>query len=80
MINLLEIKNPQFLSDLSVKELEELSKEIRSFLVEKVSKTGGHLSSNLGVGELTIALHKVLKALRTNLFLMLDIKDILIKF
>ena len=62
MINLYEIKDPSFLSDLSVKELEELSKEIRTFLIEKVSKTGGHLSSNLGVVELTIALHKVFES------------------
>ena len=62
MINLKEIENPSFLSDLSIKELEELSKEIRSFLIENVSKTGGHLSSNLGVVELTIALHKVFES------------------
>ncbi len=62
MINLNEIKDPSFLSDLSVKELEELSKEIRTFLIEKVAKTGGHLSSNLGMVELTIALHKVFES------------------
>lgn len=59
MIDLLNIKDPSFLKDLDKKELEELSKEIRRFLIESVSKTGGHLSSNLGVVELTIALHKV---------------------
>lgn len=42
------------------KELPRLAKEIRHFLVENVSKTGGHLSSNLGVVELTIALHRFL--------------------
>ncbi len=62
MINLHEIKDPSFLSDLSIKELEELSRDIREFLIEKVSKTGGHLSSNLGVVELTIALHKVFES------------------
>ncbi len=62
MINLKEIKDPSFLSDLSIKELNELSKEIRTFLIESVSKTGGHLSSNLGVVELTIALHKVFES------------------
>jgi len=62
MVNLNEIKDPSFLSDLSVKELEELSKQIREFLIEKVAKTGGHLSSNLGVVELTIALHKVFES------------------
>ncbi len=45
------------LKSLSVKELEDLAEEIRSFLVHSVSKTGGHLASNLGVVELTIALH-----------------------
>ncbi|MCK5388814.1 MAG: hypothetical protein KAJ22_05960, partial [Candidatus Izimaplasma sp.] len=43
-MNLNEIKDPKFLTELSVKELEELSKEIRTFLIEKISKTGGHLS------------------------------------
>ncbi len=42
-----------------ISELEALSKEIRSFLIEKLSQTGGHLSSNLGVVELTLAMHKV---------------------
>lgn len=40
-------------------ELEELAEEIREFLIEKISKTGGHLASNLGVVELTIAMHRV---------------------
>ena len=59
MIDLLNIKDPGFLKDMEKKELEELSSEIRTFLIEKISKTGGHLSSNLGIVELTIALHKV---------------------
>ncbi|QLY39734.1 1-deoxy-D-xylulose-5-phosphate synthase [Hujiaoplasma nucleasis] len=58
-MNLLDIKDPQFLKDLSVKELNELSSDIRSFLIDEISKTGGHLASNLGVVELTIAIHKV---------------------
>ena len=41
------------------KELERLGTEIREFLVDNVSKTGGHLSSNLGIVDLTIAIHKV---------------------
>lgn len=53
------IKDPTFLKDLKVKELEILAQEIRSFLVEKISKTGGHLASNLGAVELTLALHYV---------------------
>ena len=40
-------------------DLEALAQEMRDFLVEKVSKTGGHLASNLGIVETTIALHKV---------------------
>ncbi len=59
MVDLLNITNPSFLKALNNKELEELSSQIRAFLMDSVSKTGGHLSSNLGVVELTIALHKV---------------------
>lgn len=50
---------PEQLRHLSRKQLPELAKELRAFLVESVSQTGGHLSSNLGVVELTIALHYV---------------------
>lgn len=56
------IKDPGFLKDLSIEELNVLANDIRSFLLESVSKTGGHLSSNLGVVELTIALHYVFNA------------------
>lgn len=59
MFDLLKIKDPSFLDDLSIKEMEQLSAQIREFLIESLSKTGGHLSSNLGVVELSIALHKV---------------------
>ncbi|MBU1144246.1 MAG: 1-deoxy-D-xylulose-5-phosphate synthase [Firmicutes bacterium] len=59
MIDLLKIEGPEFLKDLKIDELNELSQEVRSFIIDKVSKTGGHLSSNLGVVELTIAVHKV---------------------
>ncbi len=58
-MNLLEIKDPKFLKDMNIDELNELAKEIRAFIIEKVSKSGGHLSSNLGVVEIVIALHKV---------------------
>ena len=54
-----DIKSPSFLKNLSIKELEQLAAEIRTFIIENVSKTGGHLSANLGVVELTIALHYV---------------------
>ncbi|MCD4839941.1 1-deoxy-D-xylulose-5-phosphate synthase [Neobacillus sedimentimangrovi] len=57
-MDLLKIKDPSFLQGLSIKELESLSKEIRQFLIEKLSVTGGHIGPNLGVVELTIALHK----------------------
>ena len=56
------IKDPGFIKDLSIEELNVLANDIRSFLLESVSKTGGHLSSNLGVVELTIALHYVFNA------------------
>ena len=53
------IKNPKFLKKLKEEELKELSKDIREYIISSVSITGGHLSSNLGVIDLTIALHKV---------------------
>ena len=49
-------KNPSDIKKLSLKEKKQLAEELRVFLVDKVSKTGGHLASNLGVVELTIAL------------------------
>ena len=52
------IKSPADLAGLNSEELKQLSDEIRSFLIEKVSKTGGHLGPNLGVVELTIAIHR----------------------
>ncbi|MBU6313547.1 MAG: 1-deoxy-D-xylulose-5-phosphate synthase [Actinomycetales bacterium] len=54
-----QIKSPADLAALSQENLIELSEEIRALLIEKVSKTGGHLGPNLGVVELTIALHRV---------------------
>lgn len=57
-MDLLTIKDPSFLKKLSNQELEALSQQIRDFLIEKLSKTGGHIGPNLGVVELTIALHK----------------------
>lgn len=53
---------PKDIKEMSYDELELLSYEIRDFLVEEVSKTGGHLSSNLGVVEIAIALHKMFDA------------------
>ena len=54
-----KIKDPSFLKDLSYEELDGLSQDIRTFLIEKCAVTGGHIGANLGVVELTIALHKV---------------------
>jgi 1-deoxy-D-xylulose-5-phosphate synthase len=58
------IKSPSDLARLDIAELNELSDEIRGFLIEKVSKTGGHLGPNLGIVELTIALHRVFESPR----------------
>ncbi len=54
-----KIQTPRDLQKLSFEELDLLAEQIRHFLVENVSVTGGHLASNLGVVELTIALHRV---------------------
>ncbi|MFJ8164057.1 1-deoxy-D-xylulose-5-phosphate synthase [Streptomyces sp. NPDC096136] len=59
---LTRIKGPRDLDRLSQEELTQLAAEIRSFLVDAVSKTGGHLGPNLGVVELTIALHRVFES------------------
>ena len=56
MYDLFSIKDPSFLKDMSIKELKSLCQDIRQFLIENVSKTGGHLSSNLGIVEITVAL------------------------
>jgi 1-deoxy-D-xylulose-5-phosphate synthase len=53
------IGSPQDLRKLTPDQLEELSGEIRSFLIENVCQTGGHLGPNLGVIELTLAMHRV---------------------
>lgn len=53
------INNPNDLKRLSVSELDLLSEEIREFLIDNITKTGGHLAPNLGVVELTLALHYV---------------------
>ena len=55
------IKSPADLRRLDRKQLPQLATELRAFLIDSVSQTGGHLSSNLGTVELTIALHAVFK-------------------
>ncbi|MRH43174.1 1-deoxy-D-xylulose-5-phosphate synthase [Aquibacillus halophilus] len=57
-MDLTKIKDPSFLKKLSNDELDSLALEIRKFLIEKLSITGGHLGANLGVVELTLALHQ----------------------
>lgn len=59
MTLLASITGPRDLDGLSAKQLDQLASEIREFLVREVSKTGGHLGPNLGVVELTIAIHAV---------------------
>ncbi|MFG2591905.1 1-deoxy-D-xylulose-5-phosphate synthase [Streptomyces sp. NPDC048438] len=59
---LTRIRGPRDLDRLGLEQLDQLAGEIRTFLVEEVSKTGGHLGPNLGVVELTIALHRVFES------------------
>ncbi|MCL1907428.1 MAG: 1-deoxy-D-xylulose-5-phosphate synthase [Propionibacteriaceae bacterium] len=59
MPSLSDLHSPQDLAYLTDRELETLSHQIRQFLIEKVSATGGHLGPNLGMVELTLAIHRV---------------------
>jgi 1-deoxy-D-xylulose-5-phosphate synthase len=54
-----QIQSPRDLRSMSVAQLEELADEIREVIIDKVSRSGGHLAPNLGVVELTIAMHRV---------------------
>ena len=54
------INGPEDIKHLDRQELETLAQEIREFLIDKISRTGGHLASNLGVVELTMALYLAL--------------------
>jgi 1-deoxy-D-xylulose-5-phosphate synthase len=68
LITLLErINNPDDMRSLDDEQLNLLADEIREFLIDSVSKTGGHFGANLGVVELTIALHKVFMTPRDKL-------------
>ena len=63
MVSLLRgIRDPDDVRALPIEQMPELAQEIRAFLVEKVSATGGHLGPNLGVVELTIALHRIFRS------------------
>ncbi len=60
MQNILDkVNTPEDLRKLTLEEKEKLAEELRKFILETVSKTGGHLASNLGIVELTIALHSI---------------------
>lgn len=54
-----DIKDPSFIKQLNIKELEALAADIREFIIKNVAITGGHLASNLGVVEIIIAMHYV---------------------
>ena len=67
-MSLLErLSEPSDLRQMSQAELVQLAEEIRVFLLDSISKTGGHLSPNLGVVELTIALHRVFQSPRDHI-------------
>ncbi|MYL48011.1 1-deoxy-D-xylulose-5-phosphate synthase [Halobacillus litoralis] len=61
-MDLCKIKDPSILKDMNTNQLEQLADETRQFLIENLATTGGHLGANLGVVELTLALHKVYKS------------------
>jgi 1-deoxy-D-xylulose-5-phosphate synthase len=54
-----KVNSPQDIKNMNIDSIDLLAKDIRKFLVKSISETGGHLASNLGVVELTLALHKV---------------------
>ena len=58
-VSLEKINSPEDIKQLNISQLNDLAAEIREFLIQNVAKTGGHLASNLGVVELTLALHRV---------------------
>ena len=61
------IRNPQDLSKLSAAQLDQLAAEVREFLIGNVSQTGGHLGPNLGVVELTMAVHRIFDSPRDSI-------------
>lgn len=54
-----DIESPRQIKDLTIDELTQLCSDIRAFLIDSISKTGGHLSSNLGIVEVTVTMHYV---------------------
>ena len=59
MYDINKITDPSFIKNLSIQEMQVLCDDVRTFLIDSLSQTGGHVSSNLGVVELTVAMHKV---------------------
>ena len=57
-----KVNSPEDLKALSAKEIKPLCEEIRSYLIDQISENGGHLASNLGVVELTLAIHRVFRS------------------
>ena len=80
MMDLTEINNPSFIKKLDKEQIEELAEEIRSFLIEKLSVTGGHIGPNLGVVELTIMLHKIFNSPEDKIYGMSGTKHMFIKY
>ena len=62
-----KLTSPTELKNMNMAELQQLCGEVRSFLVEEVSKTGGHLASSLGAVELTVAIHYVFNTAKDRL-------------
>ena len=67
MIDFDTIRDPAFVRTLDSAQLEELCRDIRGFLIQRISESGGHLASNLGAVELTVALHRVFDTSRDRL-------------
>ena len=75
-----DYKLPEDIKSMDENSLELLSTGIRAFLIDTISKTGGHLASNLGVVEISVGLHKIFDFPRISLSGMSDINRTYIKF
>ena len=73
------IASPDDVKKLSSEECKQLCEELRAFLLDSVSETGGHLASNLGAVELTVAIHRVFDTAKDRLFLMWAISAMCIR-
>ena len=72
------INSPNDIKMMTTNEIELLAKDIRKFLVRSISQTGGHLASNLGIVELTLALHKVFNSPKDKIDSVSDVIAVLI--